>query len=83
MHTKIVPFLSFLKKRKIIIEKKADSKKKALSISEFTKELGVGREGVIGSYNTEENPDNLKPADYIAMQINDGEVQAIVRLLTL
>lgn len=47
------------------------------------KELGVGREGIIGSYDTEENPDNLKPADYIAMQANDGEVQAIVRLLTL
>lgn len=87
MHFKIVPFFSFLRKpKKEEVEKKVDTKKedkKILSIAEFTKELGIGREGVIGSYETEENPDDLKPEDYIEMQRNDGEVQAIVRLLTL
>jgi len=57
-------------------EKKVDTKEgkgKVLSLAEFTKELGVGREGVIGSYEAEENPDELKPEDYIEMQRNDGE----------
>jgi len=87
VHFKIVPFFDFLRKlKKEEVEKKVDTekdKKKVLSIAEFTKELGVGREGVIGSYEAEENPDELKPEDYIEMQRNDGEVQAIVRLLTL
>jgi len=82
-----VPFFDFLRKpKKEEVEKKVDAEKdkgKVLSIAEFTKELGVGREGVIGSYEAEENPDELKPEDYIEMQRNDGEVQAIVRLLTL
>jgi len=82
-----VPFFDFLRKtKKEEVEKKVDTKEskgKVLSITEFTKELGVGREGVIGSYEAEENPDELKPEDYIEMQRNDGEVQAIVRLLTL
>ena len=79
-----MPFFSFLKRKpkKEEVEKKVDTKK-VLSIAEFTKELGIGREGVIGTYETEENPDELKPEDYIEMQRNDGEVQAIVRLLTL
>ena len=54
-----------------------------LPVGEFVKELGIGRDAVIGSYNTEENPDDLGPKDYIDMQINDGEVRGIVRLLTL
>ena len=74
-------FFNFIQKKKNIKPKK--EKGKVLSISDFVKELGIGREGVIGSYQTEENPDNLKPQDYIEMQQNDGEVQAIVRLLTL
>lgn len=78
-----MPFFDFLRKpKKEVVEKKVDTKK-VLSIAEFTKELGVGREGIIGSYEAEENPDELKPEDYIEMQRNDGEVQAIVRLLTL
>lgn len=76
---KFVPFFDFIRKPKV----KTEDKKKVLSISEFVKEFGIGREGVIGSYDTEENPDTLKPDDYIEMQRNDGEVQAIVRLLTL
>ena len=78
-----MPFFDFLRKpKKEVVEKKVDTKK-VLSVAEFTKELGIGREGVIGSYEAEENPDDLKPEDYIEMQRNDGEVQAIVRLLTL
>lgn len=75
-------FFNFIQKKEKIIKPKKEEDK-VLSISEFVKELGIGREGVIGSYNTEENPDDLKPNDYIEMQRNDGEVQAIVRLLTL
>ena len=80
-----MPFFSFLKKSKREEKKPVVGKedKKALSVSDFTKELGIGRDGVIGSYEVEENPDELKPEDYIEMQRNDGEVQAIVRLLTL
>jgi len=63
--------------------KDSDGDRKVLSISEFVKELGIGRDGVIGSYNTEENPDNYGPETYIAMQENDGEVRGIIRLLTL
>ncbi|MHA1226260.1 MAG: phage portal protein family protein [Candidatus Hodarchaeales archaeon] len=54
-----------------------------MTLEEFTRELGIAREGVIGAYDTEENPDDLGPQTYIEMQRNDGEVQAIVRLLTL
>lgn len=75
-----MPFFDFLKRKKKIEVKR---KKKVFTIGELTKELGISREGVIGTYNTEENPDNLTPSDYIEMQKNDGEVQAIVRLLTL
>lgn len=76
-------FFNFKKKeKKEVIEKKV-KKEKVLSVAEFTKELGIGRDGVIGAYETEENPDDLTPKDYIEMQRNDGEVQAIVRLLTL
>jgi len=80
-----VSFFNFKKKEKGEVIEKAIKKedKKVLSVSEFTKELGIGRDGVIGSYDTEENPDDLGPKDYIEMQRNDGEVQAIVRLLTL
>jgi len=60
-----------------------DGDKSVLSISEFVKELGIGRDGVIGSYDTEENPDSYGPEDYIAMQDNDGEVRGIIRLLSL
>jgi len=54
-----------------------------LGIGDLIKELGIAREGVITSYDTEENPDDLGPETYIEMQGNDGEVQAIVRLLSL
>jgi len=83
---KFVPFFDFITKpftKKSEVKTEVEDKKKVLSISEFVKEFGIGREGVIGSYETEENPDALKPDDYIEMQRNDGEVQAIVRLLTL
>jgi hypothetical protein len=76
-----VPLFDFLKKKKIKIN--VEDKSKTLSVSEFIKELGIGRERVVGSYDTEENTDSLEPDDYIEMQRNDGEVQAIVRLLTL
>jgi len=75
-----VPLFDFLRKPK---KEPVKDKKKPLSISEFVQEFGIGREGVIGTYETEENPDTLTVDDYIEMQRNDGEVQAIVRLLTL
>ena len=80
-----MPFFSFLKKSKKEEKKEPVEKeeKKPFNVSQFTKEFGIGRDGVIGSYEVEENPDDLKPEDYIEMQRNDGEVQAIVRLLTL
>lgn len=83
---KVVPFFSFKrkpKKKEEEVEKKEEKERRTLTIDEFTKELGIGREGIIGSYDSEENPDELTPEDYIEMQRNDGEVQAIVRLLTL
>lgn len=57
--------------------------KKVLTVRELVNELGIAREGVITSYDAEENPDDLGPETYIQMQRNDGEVQAIVRILTL
>lgn len=70
----------FIKKQKIV---KTKPSKKILGIGDLIKELGIAREGVITSYDTEENPDDLGPETYIEMQGNDGEVQAIVRLLSL
>jgi len=64
-------------------KKRSKKERKVLTISEFMKEFGLAREGVLSSYETEENPDELTPEDYIQMQSNDGEIQAIVRLLTL
>jgi len=58
-------------------------RKKVLTVQEFMEELGLSRSGVIGSYDDEENPDDLGPETYISMQQNDGEIQAIVRLLSL
>ena len=58
-------------------------KKKVLTVQEFMTEMGLSRSGVIGSYNDEENPDDLGPETYISMQQNDGEIQAIVKLLSL
>ena len=49
---KIVAFFNFIQKKEKIIKPKKEEDK-VLSISEFVKELGIGREGVIGSYNTE------------------------------
>jgi len=70
-------------KKQVKKERNKDDGAQVLSIGEFVKELGIGRDAVVGSYNTEENPDSLKPEDYIAMQENDGEIRGIVRLLTL
>ena len=72
-------FFDFLKKRK----KKEERRRNVLTLDQMVKELGVAREGVISSYEVEENPDDLGPETYIQMQRNDGEVQAIVRLFTL
>ena len=74
-------FFDFLKKPKP--SSKEEKERKVLTIDEFVKELGIAREGVITSYEAEENPDNLGPETYIDMQNNDGEVQAIVRVLSL
>ena len=63
--------------------KKEEEKKRVLTLSEMMQELGISREGIIGTYETEENPDDYGPSTYIQMQENDGEVQAIVRILTL
>jgi len=68
---------------KKVEKKKTEKRKSVLTIDSFVKELGIGREGVIGLYEAEENPDDLGPETYIAMQENDGEVRGIVRLLTL
>ena len=64
-------------------KKKPEKKKKIVAINKLMQELGIARDSIISAYEVEENPDDLKPEDYIAMQSNDGEVQAIVRLLTL
>ena len=79
---KTVAFFDFLRKpiKRISEEEK---EKKVLTIKDLVNELGIAREGVITSYEAEENPDDLGPETYIEMQRNDGEVQAIVRLLTL
>ena len=52
-------------------------------MKKFLNEIGVARDAVIGTYDSEENPDNLGPETYIEMQNNDGEVRGIVKLLTL
>lgn len=83
MQFKIVPFFDFIKRKSRIQKQAKEEKKRSLTVGEFVSELGIAREGVIGSYDTEENPDDLGPETYIEMQRNDGEVQAIVRLLTL
>ena len=62
---------------------KSKEERQVFTLEEMVKELGIAREGVITSYEAEENPDDLGPETYIAMQENDGEVQAIVRLFTL
>ncbi len=69
--------------RKTVPRKIEKKKGEVLTLQRMMKELGIQREGVIGSYDTEENPDDLGPSTYISMQGNDGEVQAIVRILTL
>lgn len=49
-----------------------------------TTEIGVGYGADIAWSKDEiENPDNLKPKDYIEMQKHDGEVKALVKLLSL
>ena len=82
MVTKKKPKTSIPRKprmKKIIKDKESPN----FSIGGFLEELGIAREGVISSYDSEENPDNLGPETYIEMQRNDGEIQGIVRLLTL
>lgn len=69
--------------KKIIKTDGEERGKKVLTVKDLVDELGIAREGVITSYEAEENPDDLGPETYIEMQRNDGEVQAIVRLLTL
>jgi len=64
-------------------EKKKEEPRKVLTVKEMMEELGLARSGVVGSYEEEENPDNLGPLTYIQMQENDGEVAAIVKLLSL
>ena len=83
-----MPWYNFLtnknKPNKIKKEQNESGKeRRVLTINEFVNELGLARPGVIGSYNEEENPDDLGPETYISMQNNDGQVQAIVRLLSL
>jgi len=75
-----------VKKKVVRRTKKTISKKKdspQFSVRGFLDELGIAREGVISAYESEENPDDLGPETYIQMQNNDGEIQGIVRLLTL
>lgn len=76
-----MPLFGFLKKSSP--KKEEEKTKEVLTIKELVNELGIAREGVITSYDAEENPDDLGPETYIQMQRNDGEVQAIVRILTL
>lgn len=73
-------FTNRIKRRK---KKTKKEKGKIIPFSEFLNELGVAREGIISTYDAEENPDNLGPSTYINMQDNDGEVRSIVRLLSL
>jgi len=65
------------------VKRDADSKVNVLSLPEMMEELGVVSEGVIGSYEQEENPDVLAPDTYIFMQQNDGTVRSIVRIMTM
>lgn len=80
-----MPWYNFLIKKKEPEKKKEseDNDRRVLTIQEFMNELGLARSGVIGAYQDEENPDDLGPETYIAMQHNDGQIQAIVRLLSL
>jgi len=78
-----VSIFDLFRKNKILEKPKETGRKEVLTIKELVKELGVAREGVISSYEAEENPDDLGPETYIEMQKNDGEVQAIVRLFSL
>ena len=73
-------FFNFKTKKK---KSGKNPEKKILAVNKLMQELGIARDSIISAYEVEENPDDLKPEDYIAMQSNDGEVQAIVRLLTL
>lgn len=82
VHT--VAILTFLKN----LNRSRNPKKKKrtprpFSMKKLLNELGVQRDAVIGTYDSEENPDDLGPETYIEMQHNDGEVQGIIRLLTL
>ena len=70
-------------KKSVKKERKKDKDSEQFSVRGFLDELGIAREGIISTYDSEENPDDLGPATYIEMQRNDGEVQGIVRLLTL
>ena len=85
MQSHIVAFfdLKTKKRDKQSGNNKPEKKKKIVAINKLMQELGIARDSIISAYEVEENPDVLKPEDYVAMQSNDGEVQAIVRLLTL
>ena len=76
-------FLTNLVKRPQEPVKKEEPERKVLTFQQMMDELGLARTGVVGSYGQEENPDILGPDTYLQMQENDGEVQAIVRLLSL
>ena len=80
-----MPFYDFIlnsfRKPKEALKK--EDKTKIMSLTEMMEELGVRSEGVIGSYNEEENPDVLAPDTYIYMQENDGSVRSIVRMFTM
>lgn len=71
----------FIKKQET--PKKKEVIRRVVTIKDLMEELGVSREGILGSYDAEEKPDVLTPADYLEMQENDGTVRAIVRLISL
>jgi len=78
---KILQIPSFFKKSQA--PPKKEVVRRVLTVKDLMEELGVSREGILGTYETEEKPDVLTPADYLQMQENDGTVRAIVRLISL
>lgn len=65
------------------IIKKKKNKKNIIPISQLMEELGVRTTSTIGTFETEERPDNRTINQYLAMQDNDGTVRAITRLFSM
>jgi hypothetical protein len=78
-------FYSFIKDTFTVQKKKKPEEKKVnrIDLRGMMEELGVRSDTTIGTYEEEENPDDLTISQYIRMQNNDGTVRAITRLFAM